>query len=59
MQKNGFHENVSYNSFALSPRYSELGSDGHTALFLHLFWKNSYVYMFIIHCKLEMKIIST
>ena len=21
MQKNGFHENVSYNSFALSPRY--------------------------------------
>ena len=21
MQKNGFHENVSYNSFALSPRF--------------------------------------
>ena len=24
MQKNGIHENVSYNSFALSPRYAVL-----------------------------------
>ena len=60
MQKNGFHENVSYNSFALSPRYVTLlwlslhnttKYGPRSAPLLFIFWK--VLYVILLHVKFQ------